>query len=100
MNQGYGQSSGNLVSFSGQVVGPFTIDYASTGTCDINGWAAAAQTAAEAAGFDAAMYKRFSYAMPANPTYGWTGLASIGGPQPTQSWVQNCAAAGLFSYEL
>lgn len=100
MNQGYRQSSGNLVSFSGQAVGPFSIDYASTGSCDINGWAAAAQTAARAAGFDAALYKRVSYVMPANPSCGWTGLASIGGPQPTQSWVQNCASTGLFSHEL
>lgn len=100
LNQGYRQSSGNLVSFSGQVVGPFTIDYATTGSCDNNGWAAAAQAAAKAAGFDAALYKRVSYATPANPSCGWSGLASIGGPQPTPSWVQNCTSTGLFSHEL
>ena len=100
MNVGYQQSSGNLVSFSGQVVGPYTINYKSTDTCDPSTWATAANALAIAAGFNPSSYKRVSYAMPSNSTCGWSGLATLGGTSPTPSWIQACTATGVFSHEL
>ena len=100
LNQGYLQSSGNKVSFSGKAIGPFTINYSSTGACDPNGWAAAANAAATAAGFSPSGYQRVSYALPGNANCGWSGLAALGGPTPSPSWVQNCTSTGLFSHEL
>ncbi len=100
MNQGYQQSSGGKVSFSGQVVGPFTINHSSTGTCDANAWASAANAQAAAAGVNPSSYQRVSYALPMNASCGWSGLASLGGTAPTPSWVLSCTATGLFSHEL
>jgi hypothetical protein len=100
LDQGYRQSSGNLVSFTGNVIGPFNTSFASTGSCDPNGWAAAANAAALAAGFNPGNYKRVSYATPPNASCGWSGLGTLGGTSPTPSWVQSCAATGVFSHEL
>jgi Bacterial Ig domain/Gametolysin peptidase M11 len=100
LTAGYQQSSGNLVSFSGQVIGPYTINHSSTGACDSSGWASAANAAAIAAGFNPANYKRVSYTMPANATCGWSGLATLGGTSPTPSWIQSCGSTGVFSHEL
>ena len=100
LDQGYRQSSNNLVSFSGQVIGPFNVNYSSTGSCDYNGWAAAANAAAQAAGFSPSNYKRVSYTMPRNANCGWTGLGALGGSQATPTWVQQCTSTGLFSHEI
>ena len=100
LDQGYRQSSGGTVSFSGQVVGPYTINYPSTGSCDFNGWADALSAAAIAAGFNPSSYKRVSYVLPANANCGWSGLATIGGTSPTRSWIQACTSTGIFSHEL
>ena len=100
LDQGYRQSSNSLVSFVGQVAGPFTINYSSTGSCDYNGWAAAANAAAQAAGFNPGAYTRVSYATPRNSNCGWTGLGQLGGTSPTPSWVQQCTGTGVFSHEI
>ena len=100
MNVGYRQSSGNRVSFSGQVIGPLTINYASTDVCNHAAWTAAADAAAVAAGANPSNYLRVTYAMPANPNCGWSGLATLGGELPTRSWVQSCSDTGVFSHEL
>lgn len=100
LDQGYRQSSGGLVSFTGQVVGPYTVNYSSLGSCDYNGWAAAANAAAVAAGFNPSAYNRVSYATPRNSNCPWTGLGTVGGAQPTPTWVQQCQSTGMFSHEL
>jgi Bacterial Ig domain/Gametolysin peptidase M11 len=100
LSDGYRQSSGGLVSFTGRVIGPFPIAYSSAGACDYTGWASALKSAALAAGVDPSTYQRVSYATPANATCGWTGLASLGGTPPTPSWSQACDATGVFSHEL
>lgn len=97
VNNNYKESSRGLVSFSGQAVGPFTINYASTGSCDYLGWASAAEAAAKAAGIDPSTYARVNYVTPANSTCGWSGLAYMPG---RQSWVQSCTVTGVFSHEL
>jgi len=95
----YRESSGNQVTFSGDVVGPFTIPYTSTGTCDFTAWGSAADAAARAAGFDPSRYTRISYAVPRNGNCGWTGIAYVGGAAPTRSWVASCSA-GIFAHEI
>ncbi len=90
MNVAYQQSSGGRVSFSGDVVGPFNINFSSTGTCDYFGYATALDAAALAAGFNMSNYMRVSYALPNIPGCGWVGLAIIGGQSPTKSWVKIC----------
>lgn len=100
LDQGYRQSSGGLVSFTGQVIGPYTVNYSSTGSCDYNGWAAAANALAQSAGFSPSAYNRISYVTPRNANCPWQGLGAVGGSQPTQTWVQQCASTGMFSHEL
>ena len=100
LDQGYRQSSGGLVSFTGKVIGPFNTSYSSTGTCDHNGWANAANAAALASGVNPSSYQRVSYVTPRNANCGWTGLGSLGGSQPTSTWVQQCTGTGVFSHEL
>jgi hypothetical protein len=100
LDQGYRQSSGGLVSFTGNVIGPFNTAYSSTGACDHNGWANAGKAAAQAAGINLAAYQRISYVTPRNTNCGWTGLGSLGGTPPTPTWVQQCTSTGMFSHEL
>jgi hypothetical protein len=97
VNTLFQDSSRGLVGFSGQAVGPYNIDYASTGSCDFNAWAAAAEAAAKAAGVDPALYTRVNYVTPSTATCGWSGLAYMPG---RQSWVQSCSVTGLFAHEL
>ncbi len=97
VNNNYRESSRGLVSFTGQTVGPFTINYSSTGSCDYSGWGAAAEAAARAAGIDTTQFARVNYVTPRNGTCGWSGLAYMPG---RQSWVQSCGSTGLFSHEL
>lgn len=97
VNNIYRDSSRGLVSFSGDAVGPFTIGYASSGSCDYLGWGSAAEAAVRAAGIDPSQYARVNYVTPINPNCGWTGLAYMPG---RQSWVQACTATGVFSHEL
>lgn len=97
VNAHYRDASRGQVGFTGRVAGPFTINYASTGSCDYNGWASAAEAAARAAGIDPSQYTRVNYVTPSNGTCGWGGLAYMPG---RQSWVQICGMTGLFSHEL
>lgn len=97
VNTNYRNSSRNLVSFSGQAVGPYTISYSAAGSCDYSGWASAAEAAARAAGIDPSQYARVNYVTPPNGSCGWSGLAYMPG---RQSWVQSCAATGVYSHEL
>jgi len=97
VNNNYRESSGGLVSFSGQAVGPFTINYSASGSCDYLAWGSAAEAAARAAGVDPSKYSRVNYVTPPNSTCGWSGLAYMPG---RQSWVQACGATGVFSHEL
>lgn len=97
VNTLYKDSSRGLVGFSGSAVGPYTINYSSTGTCDHNGWAVAAEAAARAAGVDPSQYARVNYVTPGNYACGWAGMAYMPG---RQSWVQACASTGVYAHEL
>ena len=97
VNTSFRESSRNAVGFSGTVVGPFPIPYASTGACEYGAWQTAAEAAARAAGADPALYKRINIVTPGNSTCGWSGLAYMPG---TRSWVQSCGSTGIFTHEL
>jgi hypothetical protein len=97
VNTAFRESSRNLVSFSGQVVGPYPIPYTASGSCDYSGWASAADAAARAAGVDPSQYRRVNYVTPRNANCGWSGLAYMPG---TRSWVQSCGSTGIFTHEL
>jgi hypothetical protein len=90
-------SSRGMVGFSGTAVGPFTIPYSSTGSCDAYAWATAAETAARAIGVDPSQYSRVNYVTPQNATCGWSGYAEMPG---RQSWVQYCGLTGVYAHEL
>lgn len=96
-NVDYLQSSEGLVSFSGQAVGPFTINYSASGACSFDAWGSAADAAARAAGIDLSQYRRINYVTPSNSTCGWSGLAYMPG---TRSWVQSCGSTGVYVHEL
>ncbi len=99
LNRLYQETSRQLVSFSGQVVGPFNINYSSGGSCNYTGWGNALKAAAQAAGINLSSYRRVSYAIPSVSSCGWSGLAYLGGSFPTQSWVASCNT-GVFVHEI
>ena len=95
----YQEMSYGNVSFSGDVFGPFTVNYVSTGSCDYNGWASAADAAAEAAGADLSSYRHKVYVFPKKNQCGWAGLSTIGG-NPSSSWIAYCDLGDVYAHEL
>jgi chitodextrinase len=94
----YRNNSRGQVSFSGDVVGSFTIDSKSTDTCDLFGWSAKADAAAAASGVDVASYSRKVYVMPPNSCDA-SGFSTMSG-SPSRAWVFSCALTGLYAHEL
>jgi M6 family metalloprotease-like protein len=94
----YRDNSLGKISFSGNVVGPYTVPFASTDTCDISAWADAADAEATATGVDLAGYAHKVYVMPANACPG-AGFGTVGGT-PSGAWVFACNLKGLFAHEL
>ncbi|HYV26647.1 MAG TPA: hypothetical protein VFA77_03880 [Candidatus Eisenbacteria bacterium] len=99
VNTLYQETSYGNVSFAGVVVGPYTINYSSTGACDNDGWAAAGDAAATAAGYNLSQYTRRVYAFPANNTCTWAGLGTIGG-NPSRAWIVYCGLLDIYAHEL
>lgn len=97
VNNDYVESSRSLVTFSGQVAGPFTIPYSASGTCDYTAWGAAAEAAAKAAGIDPSLFQHVNYVTPPNSTCGWNGLGYMPG---SRTWVQSCGSTGVYAHEL
>ncbi len=98
VNNGFKEASRGLVSFSGNVVGPYTIPYsAADTTCPFGNWGSAAESAARAAGVDPSQYTRVAYVVPPGGGCGWAGLAYMPG---RQSWVNTCSSTGVYTHEL
>ena len=91
-------SLGNLW-FTGNVVGPFKINYNSSGACDYSTWATAADIAAQAAGVDLSLYTHKVYVFPKVNGCGWAGLGTIGG-NPSRAWIATCDLADVYAHEL
>jgi hypothetical protein len=92
----YRDTSYGNVSFSGDVVGPFTISY-SVNPCDATAWANAADSAATAAGINLANYTRKVYVLPSGTCI--YGLGTIGG-NPSRSWIGDCGGNDVYAHEL
>ena len=94
----YQDNSLGQVTLSGEVVGPYPIDFQSAGACDLGGWANALAAQAAAAGVDLAAYQRRVYVLPTT-TCPAAGYATVGGA-PSSAWVFLCDLKGLFAHEL
>jgi hypothetical protein len=95
----YQETSSGNVWFTGDVVGPYTINYEGAGTCAYSSWAAAADVAAQADGVNFRAYDRKLYVFPRENTCGWAGLGTIGG-SPSHAWIFRCDAINVFGHEL
>ncbi len=99
VDQLYQQMSHSNVWFTGAEYGPYTIPFASTGTCDYQAWASAADAAAQAQGVDLSVYNHKVYVFPQENPCGWAGLGTIGG-DPGQAWISYCGLADVYAHEL
>jgi hypothetical protein len=95
----YQETSFGNVWFTGDVVGPYTIDYTSTGTCEFSAWANAADAAAQADGIYLSAYDRKVYVFPKVNPCGYGGLGTVGG-NPSRAWIFYCGMDDLFAHEL
>jgi hypothetical protein len=93
----YRETSHGQLSLSGDVVGPYNLQY-SSGGCSIDSWASAADRAAQAAGVNLNNYSRRVYVMPRNGC-GAAGIGDLGGSN-TQAWVFRCGMATTYAHEL
>jgi len=93
-------SFGN-VGFSGQVAGPFVINFSAASTCDLAGWANAADAAATAAGVNISSYPRRLYVMPTTEmsACGMQGAGQVGG-SPSRAWVFDYTVSDVYAHEL
>lgn len=99
INDLYQETSLGQISFTGDVIGPYQINHSSTDACDVNAWAAAADTAAQNNGVDLSLYDRKVYVLPDANSCGWSGLASVGG-NPSYAWIFRCDLEAVFGHEL
>ena len=92
----YQETSFGQVSFSGTVVGPYTINYSSTDACDTTAWADAADAAAASA--NPGSYARKVYVLPPStcPAAGIGEVATL----PSRAWVFTCDIADVYAHEL
>lgn len=95
----YEETSFGNVWLTGDVVGPYTINYYSGGGCDYSGWAAAAEAAAIAQGVSLGDYNRRIYVLPNANTCSWAGLGTVGG-NPSKSWIAYCHLPDVYAHEL
>lgn len=97
----YRETSFGNVGFSGQVAGPFVINFSTTSTCDLASWANAADSAATAAGVSLSSYPRKVYVMPSTEmsVCGADGSAQVGG-SPSRAWVFNYTVNDVYAHEL
>lgn len=93
----YRETSGNKVSWSGDVIGPFTVAFDSTST-NYYGWAYDAEAQAQAMGVDLSAYTRRVFVTPPNGT-GYGGVANGGGSN-TRAWVFRWANRLAYAHEL
>jgi hypothetical protein len=94
----YRDTSFGAVSFSGKVVGPFTLPASSIDSCDISTWASAADAQALASGVDPAAYARRVYMFPSS-TCPYAGIAELG-MTPSRAWVFACDRPHVYAHEL
>jgi hypothetical protein len=99
VNTLYQETSYGNVAFTGNVTGPYTVNYSSTDPCDYDAWASAGDAAASAAGFNLSQYTHRVYVFPTKHTCSWAGLGTIGG-NPSRAWIAYCDIADIYAHEL
>lgn len=85
------------------VFGPVTINYNASGSCDYNGWASAADTAATAAGVNLSLYQHRVYVLPHYsklPNCGWAGLGNLGCGTYCRTWIALPTDGTVYAHEL
>jgi hypothetical protein len=95
----YQESSYGQLWFTGDVYGPYTINYSTTRPCDYYAWANAAEAAATASGVNLSQYTRRVYVLPSQNSCGYIGLGTIGG-NPSRAWIFRCDLHDVFGHEL
>lgn len=93
----YQETSYGGIWLSGQVVGPYNINY-NNDNCDFSAWADAADAAAQADGVNLGAYTRKVYVLPQNGCPA-AGIGNVGG-NPSRAWVFHCDIADVFGHEL
>jgi len=99
VNQFYLDTSFQKVSFSGDVVGWYTVPYDSSIACDYSNWATAADSIATANGVNLSNYTHKVYLFPTTSTCSWAGLGTVGG-NPSRAWSDGYNDVRLFTHEL
>ncbi len=99
VNALYREMSFDQLWLTGNVVGPFTINYSTTSACDISAWASAADAAAMASGLNLSNYSRKIYVLPKTNPCGYIGVGTLGG-NPSKSWIFRCDRSDTFAHEL
>lgn len=94
----YQEMSLGRVGFAGNVIGPFLVDDTATGRCDLNGWTAALDERATAAGVDLSAYDHRVYVFPGASSCS-TGMGTVGGA-PGLVWIEACDLPDAFAHEL
>lgn len=93
----YREVSTGRVSFSGTVVGPYTVDFDASST-DFQAWGRDAMAQASAAGIDLSQYPRRVFVTPSNGT-GYGGLGQVGG-SVTEAYIFSWSNRLFYTHEL
>lgn len=94
----YQEISEGQLDFTGDVFGPFLLSGFDSSTCEPNGWAAALESAAAAAGVTLSAYDRVLYVLP-QAGCAFAGLGTVGG-LPSRSWILTCQLPDVYAHEL
>ena len=98
-NRYFQDTSFGQVSFSGDVVGWYTVPYDSSLSCSYNNWASAAESAATNAGVPVSQYPRRVFLFPKASSCSWGGLGTLGG-NPSRAWSNGYNDSRLLSHEV
>lgn len=77
-----------------------TIPFSTSGACENQEWADAADDAAEAIGVDPSNYSHVIYVLPSSINCEWGGLAEFGCGANCRAWVAACSATPIYTHEL
>ncbi len=98
LNSFYSEVSGNRVSFTGDVMGRYTIAVSST-NCDKALIATDAKQAAVNAGAVLSNYQHLFYLMPNTSACAWFGNSTLGG-SPTEEWFNGDFSLPVVAHEM
>jgi hypothetical protein len=77
-----------------------TIPNSASEACDSYGWAAAAESAAQAAGVNFGLYQHRVIVLPGNVTCSWAGLGNVGCGTFCRAWVKTCNLQDVYAHEI